>query len=245
MLRRALLSVLIVAGCADSAVKSPGGKKSVQVRYRNLSQEEIMVLETELFDSLHVFRNIAAGAVTDFVKVPRAHAYHYARVITAKDTLVVQPIDAGPEQVYSQGYMTLDLDIIANGDGSRQLVYARNGAAPVRDHHTTASDVIDNLFVFINAKDWKVVQDFYAPGAVSENAQGSILAGTPVQYFQELFITEDINYIYVAEQKTSGNEVFVKAMTRKGARSAEYPYCYNFTITNNRIARQQAVNCTR
>lgn len=216
----------------------------IQLRYRNISPDPFKVLETKVGDSTYTFANVEPGALTDFIKVPETYAYHYAKVITEKDTLIFQPIDFVGEQAYTTGYMTLSLDIAAEETGKRYLVYSRNGANPVRDYHTMASDVIDNLFVFLNAKDWKAVNTFYADDAILKDEHNTVIKISAADHFKNLFNKEDINYIYVDEQKAVEDGIMVKAFTRKGTRSAEYPVCYHFVIKDNRVTEQRALSCT-
>jgi hypothetical protein len=112
------------------------------------------------------------------------------------------------------------------------------------DFHTRASDVIDNLFISLNAKDWNSVKNFYSSTArVYEN--GKLIKLQPVDYFKSLFEKEEIYYIYISDQHKTKKGIEVLAYTRKGARSAEYPYCFVFQFLNNKITEQVSFQCYR
>ena len=203
-----------------------------------------MMLDVELFGHTYSFDNLEHGSATPFIEVEKAYPYHFARVITAQDTLISQPIDFVGEQLLTPGKHTLILNIITLKTGERALVFDKEGSpAVVQDHHTRPSDVLDNLFLFLNKKDWKAVDEFYAVHANITDLTNDPGTGTAADYFQKLFEREEIYYIYLHEQHATTNGIYVKAFTRRGTRSAEIPLCFNFIIRDNKIAEQHAVTC--
>ena len=113
----------------------------------------------------------------------------------------------------------------------------------VKDHHTTPVDVIDNLFLALNKKDWDVVNSYYSPNARIVDITDNNTGRSPADYYKGVFEANDIFYIYLHEQHATNNGIRAKAFTRRGTRSAEYPLCFEFVVLNNRIIEQRTVTC--
>jgi hypothetical protein len=87
---------------------------------------------------------------------------------------------------------TLILDIDTSEPGHRMLVFKTTlDSHHQGDYHTRPSDVIDNLFLALNKKDWKMVNSFYSPNARIVDVTNAT-AITASDYFNRIFLQYDI-----------------------------------------------------
>jgi hypothetical protein len=243
MYRLLIITLLFSSACANTTIDTNAENNGVQISYLNNSGEDFKLLDVEMFGRTYTFDNLAHGSATQFIEVEKAYPYHFARVITARDTLISQPIDYVGEQLLVPGKHTLILNIATSAAGERNLVFDKDGNSTAQDHHTRPSDVLDNLFLALNKKDWKVVNTFYSTNPIITDMSNDPGPGTAADYFKKLFEKEDIYYIYLHEQHVTINGNYAKAFTRRGTLSAEFPLCFNFVIRDNKIVEQHATTC--
>jgi hypothetical protein len=97
-------------------------QKGVAVKFKNESREIFNSLEVNIFGTVHKVSNLPVNASSPSFLVDSLYRYHYAKVITATDTMVFQPIDFVGETVIKRGRVTLGLRIDTI-NGERRLVF--------------------------------------------------------------------------------------------------------------------------
>lgn len=107
-----------------------------------------------------------------------------------------------------------------------------NSTSGQTDFHTTYSDVIDNLFLYINKKDWEEVAEFYTEAADLEKAL----------YFKNLFDSQKISELQLMKISKQSTGVYVVTKAKK-TDSSLTSICFLFNIENNQIINQQLVSC--
>ncbi len=100
------------------------------------------------------------------------------------------------------------------------------------DFHTTYSDVIDNLFLYINKKDWEEVAEFYTESVDLEKAL----------YFKNLFDSQKISELQLMKISKQSTGIYVVTKAKK-TDSSLTSICFLFNIENNQIINQQKVSC--
>jgi hypothetical protein len=95
--------------------------------------------------------------------------------------------------------------------------------------------VIDNLFIFLNKKDWKAANSFYSDsGNNDKNAT----------FFKRLFERKQIVELNIFSVSKNGNDITVTTNSKnKNGRNTKA--CFQFTIRNNRIEEQKQIDCYR
>lgn len=105
--------------------------------------------------------------------------------------------------------------------------------SPKTDFHTTYTDVIDNLFVFINKKNWTTVKKFYA------NSPEAAKHGS---YFKSLFESKQLKELELVNTSKKGDEVYVTTRAKK-LNDSQTQMCFLFHISDNRIIEQKETPC--
>jgi hypothetical protein len=100
------------------------------------------------------------------------------------------------------------------------------------DFHTTYTDVIDNLFVFVNKKDWPRVAAFYKT-ANKKN----------VGFFKDLFTSQSLSKLELINASKKGNGVYVTTRAVKQNDLSASTVCFLFEIENNQVLNQVETNC--
>ena len=96
-----------------------------------------------------------------------------------------------------------------------------------KDFHTTYTDVIDNFFVAINSKDWKIADSFYADTLAQKSA-----------YFKNILEKNQMHNLTLIDISKKNDTVYT---ITKNADSIIR--CFNFIIINNRITYQDSTAC--
>jgi hypothetical protein len=104
-----------------------------------------------------------------------------------------------------------------------------------QDFHTTYTDVIENLFLFVNARDWLSANRFYEdPADMNRNSL----------YFRNLFRVQKIKRFSIDTIGKADFRVFVRANAMLRDSTAK-EICFLFSLNEkNRIIVQRVVNCT-
>ena len=238
-----ILITIIVANCLSCAPAKP-----VQVQFKNESKEAFSSLDLNLFGKTYHFTNLQSGGSTAYIAIDSIYRYHYAKAVTLIDTVVCQPIDFVGETAIKSGKHTLGLRIDTI-NGERTLVFTDPSLMTVSkklyEGYTSPADVVDNLFVSVNNKDWNTSRTYYDANASIRDNRQAVLNADPIYFFKNLFEKEEVYKILISSAKSQDDYVHVQARMRKGSRSAEYPLCLVFKITNGKIVEQDTEPCLR
>ena len=106
--------------------------------------------------------------------------------------------------------------------------------SPQKDFHTTYTDMIENLFVFINKQDWNTANSFYADSA-DGSANGS--------FFQLLFHAEKLRELERLSTSKVGSGIHVRTVAKR-TNGQVLSMCFLFRIDNrNKLTHQQIAAC--
>ena len=98
------------------------------------------------------------------------------------------------------------------------------------DFHTTYTDVVENLFVFINKKNWRTADGFYAD------------SGNAI-FFKQLMDDERIERFDVANISKPGNEVLVRT-NAIDAKGTGREICFQLSVNeSNKVISQRKSDC--
>jgi hypothetical protein len=98
------------------------------------------------------------------------------------------------------------------------------------DFHTTYTDVIDNLFVFINKKEWRTAEGFYADT-------------TGADFFKQYMENESIERFELTGISKSGDEVLVRT-NAIDAKGTGREVCFLFLVNeSNKVTSQRRGGC--
>ena len=100
------------------------------------------------------------------------------------------------------------------------------------DFHTTYTDVIDNLFVFINKKDWAGVNEFYGAGH-KKNAT----------FFKNLFASQNLSKLELINTSKEDADAYVTTKAVKKSDLSTSTMCFILEIENNQILNQRETDC--
>ncbi|MGF2412337.1 hypothetical protein [Ferruginibacter sp.] len=113
--------VILLLFCISMLVCNAQSKQKLQVTFKNNSGEDFKNLKVYIGNNLFYFFNLKKGESTNSVTVKYSYSYCYAKVITAKDTVICQPQDFTGEQLYTQGSLVIALNIQPGYNGTRYL----------------------------------------------------------------------------------------------------------------------------
>jgi hypothetical protein len=102
------------------------------------------------------------------------------------------------------------------------------------DFHTTYTDVIDNLFLYINKKNWAVANSFYADSA--NNTKNA-------SFFKKLFEKRSIEQLELINSSKKGNAIYVLSYSKEPGNSNTKALCFIFELEGNNIQSQKEVPC--
>jgi hypothetical protein len=97
-------------------------KQNVHVKFKNATSEDFKELYVNIFGEEYTFFNIEKGETTKPIHVKKSARYCYPKAITAKDTVICQPIDYVGEKIFTQGKLLMIFEIITTDDGKRYLI---------------------------------------------------------------------------------------------------------------------------
>lgn len=86
-------------------------KPNVDVKFTNLSNEEIKKLRVIIADKEFRFESLKKGETTKSLKLEEAYEYCFAEIITKKDTLIEKPMICGNEKKYKSGKLEFKIFI--------------------------------------------------------------------------------------------------------------------------------------
>ena len=109
----------------------------------------------------------------------------------------------------------------------------KNDSLRQKDFHTTYTDVIENLFLFINKQDWNIANSFYAD---SSNADKN------ASFFKELFKSKGLKELKWITTSRKEDGIYVNANAKKLGGSTT-PMCFLFYMDKNRIIGQKLIAC--
>ena len=99
-----------------------------------------------------------------------------------------------------------------------------------QDFHTTYTDVIENLFLFINKKEWRTAAGFYADTMASG-------------FFRQYMKDESIQRLELTGISKSGDEVLVRT-NAIDAKGTGREVCFLFNINeHNKVISQRKSDC--
>lgn len=85
-------------------------RAQVSLTITNASKEDFKSLKVNIRGHEYEFKDLPAGANVK-IKVDNTYHYFYAKALTSKDTLVLQPIDFVGEKLITSGKFEVKLDI--------------------------------------------------------------------------------------------------------------------------------------
>ena len=113
--------VILLLFCISMLVCNAQSKQKLQVTFKNNSGEDFKNLKVYIGNNLFYFFNLKKGESTNAIAVKYSYRYCYAKVFTAKDTVICQPQDFTGEQLYTQGSLLIALNIQLGYNGTRYL----------------------------------------------------------------------------------------------------------------------------
>ena len=102
-----------------AACKKDNNTADVTVSLTNSSKENFKSLTVNIKGQIFEFNNLAPNQ-TETISVKETYRYFYAKVVTATDEIVAQPIDFVGEQLIESGKLDVNLEIKTTS-GKRQL----------------------------------------------------------------------------------------------------------------------------
>lgn len=113
--------IMLLLFCISMLASSSQSKQKLQITFKNNSGEDFKNLKVYVGNNLFYFFNLKKDESTNAVTVKYSYSYCYAKVITAKDTVICQPQDFAGEQLYTQGSLVIALNIQSGYNGTRYL----------------------------------------------------------------------------------------------------------------------------
>ena len=98
-----------------------GNKNEVKLSFKNDSNENFEKLEVNIRGKKYAFANLKAHKKTASINVNETYRYCFTKVITEKDTLIIQPEDFVGEELITEGSYTMKFNIISK-NGKRYLI---------------------------------------------------------------------------------------------------------------------------
>jgi hypothetical protein len=86
-------------------------KPNVEIKFTNLSNEEIKKLKVIIVNKEFHFESLKKGETTKPLKLEEAYEYCFAEIITTKDTLIEKPMTCGNEKKYKTGELEFQIFI--------------------------------------------------------------------------------------------------------------------------------------
>jgi hypothetical protein len=105
-----------------------------------------------------------------------------------------------------------------------------------KDFHTTYTDVIDNLFVYINKKNWSIANSFYTD-STNDNKNAN--------FFKKLFKMHNIDQLEIVNSFKKENTIYLTTQTKSPGNSNIKSLCFIFEMENNHIRNQKEVLCNQ
>lgn len=110
-----LILTFSVISCVNNNIKKEeiqtDVKPNVDVKFTNLSNEEIKKLRVIIVDKEFRFESLKKGETTKSLKLEEAYEYCFAEIITTKDTLIEKPMICGNEKKHKSGELEFKIFI--------------------------------------------------------------------------------------------------------------------------------------
>jgi hypothetical protein len=110
---------LILITVFFAACKKDNNTAGVTLSLTNNSKENFKSLTVNIKGKIFEFNNLAPNK-TETISVKDTYRYFYAKVVTATDEIVAQPIDFVGEKLIKSGKLDVNLEIKTN-NGTRHL----------------------------------------------------------------------------------------------------------------------------
>ncbi|MES1181697.1 MAG: hypothetical protein ABUL44_02785 [Flavobacterium sp.] len=114
-----ILSLILICILIGTSFQT---NNAVQLAFKNDSSDDFQKLTVNIRGNIYHFLNLPAGKTTKPIHVENTYKYCYAKAITAKDTLICQPVDFVGETLVTSGKLQMTFQIISESNGKRYLV---------------------------------------------------------------------------------------------------------------------------